>query len=120
MDCLTDEIRKQAPWQTMFADDIVKCTCDWGKLDEDLEMWKEVGISCAEKESEGNLKTLSNQLSEVLKGVQVPWECDKQRRRIRCGSKAEECSLDGIAEKCQGYCVTEEHHQDLKDRFTKW
>ena len=40
MDRLTEDIRKDAPWDMLFADDIVLCRQNHRELEEDLEMWR--------------------------------------------------------------------------------
>jgi len=40
MDTVTDNIRKEAPWSMMFADDVVLC-CKKSELEEDLERWRD-------------------------------------------------------------------------------
>ena len=40
MDKLTEDIRKNAPWDMLFADDIVLSGQNHRELDYDLEMWK--------------------------------------------------------------------------------
>ena len=40
MDKLTEDIRKEAPWDMMFADDIVLSRQNHRKLEEDLEIWR--------------------------------------------------------------------------------
>ena len=39
MDTLADNIRKEAPWSMMFADDVMLCCEEKTKLEEDLERW---------------------------------------------------------------------------------
>ena len=41
MDSLTENIRKQAPWQMMFAGDVVLCARDKDVLELELEQWRE-------------------------------------------------------------------------------
>ena len=41
MDSLTENIRKEAPWQMMFADDVVLCARDKDVLELELEQWRE-------------------------------------------------------------------------------
>ena len=41
MDSLTENIRKQAPWQMMFADDVVLCARDKDVLELELKQWRE-------------------------------------------------------------------------------
>ena len=41
MDSQTENCREEAPWQMMFADDVVLCEIDKKELDEDLERWRD-------------------------------------------------------------------------------
>ena len=41
MDSLTENIRKEAPWQVMFADDVVLCAREKDMLELELEQWGE-------------------------------------------------------------------------------
>ena len=40
IDRLTKDIRKDAPWDMLFADDIVLSRKKYRELEEDLEIWK--------------------------------------------------------------------------------
>ena len=40
MDKLTENIRKDAPWDMLFADDIVLSKQNCRELEDDLEMWR--------------------------------------------------------------------------------
>ena len=40
MDRLTDEVRKDSPWNMMFADDIVICEKSKKQAEETLEKWR--------------------------------------------------------------------------------
>ena len=40
IDRLTEDIRKDAPWDMLFADDIVLCRQNHKELEEDLEIWR--------------------------------------------------------------------------------
>ena len=40
MDRMTDEIREEAPWTIMFADDIVICSESKEQVEEKLERWR--------------------------------------------------------------------------------
>ena len=40
MDRMTDDIREEAPWSMMFADDIVICSESKGRVEEKLESWR--------------------------------------------------------------------------------
>ena len=41
MDRLTDEVRKEAPWSMLFADDIVLCSKTRNEAEKDLEGWRD-------------------------------------------------------------------------------
>ena len=41
MDSLTENIRKEAPWHMMFADDVVACAREKEVLELGLEQWSE-------------------------------------------------------------------------------
>ncbi|XP_063600013.1 uncharacterized protein LOC134776232 [Penaeus indicus] len=41
MDTFTDNIRKEAPWSMMFADDVVLCCKGKTELEENLERWRD-------------------------------------------------------------------------------
>ena len=40
MDRMTDDIREEAPWTIMFADDIVICSESKERVEEKLESWR--------------------------------------------------------------------------------
>ena len=40
MNRLAEDIRKDAPWDMLFADDIVLCRQNNRELEEDLEIWR--------------------------------------------------------------------------------
>ena len=40
IDRLTEDIRKDAPWDMLFADDIVLCRQNYRELEKDLEIWR--------------------------------------------------------------------------------
>ena len=40
MDCLTEKVRLEAPWNMMFVDDVVLCTETKEKVEELLESWR--------------------------------------------------------------------------------
>ena len=42
IDRLTEDIRKDAPWDMLFADGIVLCRQNHRELDKDLEIWRNV------------------------------------------------------------------------------
>ena len=40
MDCLTEDIRRESPWDVMFADDVVSCTETREEAGRVLEKWR--------------------------------------------------------------------------------
>ena len=40
MDCLMEKVRLEAPWNMMFADDVVLCMETKEKVEEQLESWR--------------------------------------------------------------------------------
>ena len=56
MDVLTKDARKEAPWDMMFADDVVLCREDKEELEVSLERWKKVfeerGLRVSRKKTE--------------------------------------------------------------------
>ena len=78
MDSLTENIRKEAPWQMMFADDVVLCTKEKYVQDLELEQWREAlekrGMKVSRAKTEcmclngtplGSVKMQSDQLPQV-------------------------------------------------------
>ena len=78
MDALTDDIRKETPWQMMFADDVVLCAREKESLRDDLEAWREAlekrGMKvsrakteymCLNGDAGGSVKLQNAQLPEV-------------------------------------------------------
>ena len=78
MDVLSEEVKEEAPWSMMFADDIVLCDVERTKVEEKLETWRKVmeerGLKVSRKkteymefneESEGSIKMQDYQLKKV-------------------------------------------------------
>ncbi|XP_047480633.1 uncharacterized protein LOC125033295 [Penaeus chinensis] len=78
MDSFTESIRKEAPWNMMFADDVVLCCEEKIELEEDLERWHDrlerrgMKVSRAKTEymclngvSRGNIRMQDQQLPVV-------------------------------------------------------
>ena len=78
MDSLTENIRKEAPWQMMFADDVVLCAREKDVLELELEQWREAlekrrmkvlraktEYMCLNGTSLGSVKMQSAQLPQV-------------------------------------------------------
>ncbi|XP_047496500.1 uncharacterized protein LOC125044097 [Penaeus chinensis] len=78
MDTLKESIRKEAPWNVMFADDVVLCCEEKIELEEDLERWRDrlekrgmkvsrakTEYMCLNKVSRGSIRMQDQQLPEV-------------------------------------------------------
>ena len=80
MDSLPENIRKEAPWQMMFADDVVLCAREKDVLELELEQWREalekIGMKVSRSKTEymclnfhsdtlGSVKKQSAQLPQV-------------------------------------------------------
>jgi hypothetical protein len=78
MDVLTEEIRKEAPWQMMFADDVFMCESDQSVLETELEKWREAlekrgmrvsrsktEYMCLHGRPQGSIKLQGQELKEV-------------------------------------------------------
>jgi len=105
MDSLTNECRTRAPWQMMFADDIVLCAREKRELEEDLEQWRDAlerrGMKvsrlkteymCLNGSSTGSVEMLQKQLPEKaeFKYLGSTLQSDggvgaEVNRRIQCG-----------------------------------
>ena len=106
MDRLTDEIRQEAPWTMLFADDIVICSVSREEVEEKLESWRKAlerrGLKVNRKKTEymcvnerqGN-GTVRMQGEEVAKvedfkylgsTVQSNGECGREvKKRVQAG-----------------------------------
>ena len=78
MDSLTENIRNEAPWQMMFADDVVPCAREKYVLALELEQWREAlekrGMKVSRAKTEymymngtplGSVKMQADQLPQV-------------------------------------------------------
>ncbi len=63
MDSLTDNTRKEAPWQMMFADDVVLCAREKDVLELELEQWRDAlekrGMKLSRAKTEYNIMCLN-------------------------------------------------------------
>ena len=105
MDSLTENIRKEAPWQMMFADDVVLCAREKDVLELELEQWREAlekrGMKVSRAKTEymclngtplGSVKMQSAQLKQVTEfkylGSTVQSDGDMTteiNKRTQCG-----------------------------------
>ena len=59
MNCMTRGVQREAPWDMLFADDVVVCTETKEEIEERLEVWREA--------MEGRRKRVSRHKAEYLK-----------------------------------------------------
>ncbi|ROT72113.1 hypothetical protein C7M84_009515 [Penaeus vannamei] len=105
MDSLTKDCRRKAPWNMMFADDVVLCAREKRELEEDLEQWRyalerrgmkisksKTEYMCLNGTSTGSVEMLQRQLPETMafKYLGSTLETDggvgaEVNRRIQCG-----------------------------------
>ena len=80
MDRMTDEIREEAPWTMMFADDIVICSESKEQVEEKLESWRyalerrgmkvnmrKTEYMCVNERQDNSIVTVKMQGEEVAK-----------------------------------------------------
>ena len=108
MDRMTDEIREEAPWTMMFADDIVICSESKEQVEEKLESWRyalerrgmkvnrrKTEYMCVNERQDNSSGTVKMQGEEVAKvedfkylgsTVQSNGECGREvKKRIQAG-----------------------------------
>ena len=108
MDRMTDEIREEAPWTMMFADDIVICSESKEQVEEKLESWRyaserrgmkvnrrKTEYVCVNERQDNRSGTLKMQGEEVAKvedfkyldsTVQSNGECGREvKKRLQAG-----------------------------------
>ena len=108
MDRMTDEIREEAPWTMMFADDIVICSESKEQVEEKLESWRyalerrgmkvnrrKTEYMCVNERQDNSSGTVKMQGGEVAKvedfkylgsTVQSNGECGREvKKRVQAG-----------------------------------
>ena len=108
MDRMTDEIREEAPWTMMFADDIVICSESKEQVEEKLESWRfalerrgmkvnrrKTEYMCVNERQDNSSGTVKMQGEEVAKvedfkylgsTVQSNGECGREvKKRVQAG-----------------------------------
>ena len=108
MDRMTDEIREEAPWTMMFADDIVICSESKEQVEEKLEIWRyalerrgmkvnrrKTEYMCVNERQDNGSGTVTMQGEEVAKvedfkylgsTVQSNGECGREvKKRVQAG-----------------------------------
>ena len=105
IDRLTEDIRKDAPWDMLFADDIVLCRQNHRELEEDLEIWRNAlerrGLKVSQSKTEylrvggvddGEELKLQEEKVKKAKNFKYLWStvsndgrCEEEVRRIQAG-----------------------------------
>ena len=105
MDKLTEDIRKDAPWDMLFADDLVLSRQNCRELEDDLEMWRNAlerrGLKVSRSKTEylkagdvddgEELKLQEEKLKRAKNfkylgsTVSTDGRCEEVRRRIQAG-----------------------------------
>ena len=78
IDRLTEDIRKDAPCDMLFADDIVLCRQNYRELEEDLEIWRNALERRGLKES--RTKTAYLRIGGVDDGEELKLQGEKVKR----------------------------------------
>ena len=91
MDRMTDEIREEAPWTMMFADDIVICSESKEQVEEKLESWR-YALERRGMNSSGTVKMQGEEVAKVEdfkylgSTVQSNGECGREvKKRVQAG-----------------------------------
>ena len=108
MDMITDELREEAPWTMMFADDMVTCSESKEQVEEKLESWryaserrgkkvnrKKTEYTCVSERQDNDSGTVKIQGEEVAKEEDVKYlgstvqsngECGREvKKRVQAG-----------------------------------
>ena len=97
IDRLTEDIRKDAPWDMLFADDIVLCGQNHRELEEDLEIWKNALERRGLKVSQS--KTEYSRVGGVDDGDELKLQGEKAKRAKNFKYLGSTVSNDGRCEK---------------------
>ena len=106
MDRLTDDIRQEAPWTMMFADDILMCSESREQVEASLERWRyalerrgmkisrsKTEYMCVNEKEDGGIVQLQgtevakvNEFKYLGSTVQSDGKCDREvKRRVQAG-----------------------------------
>ncbi|KAK3573129.1 hypothetical protein QTP86_014133, partial [Hemibagrus guttatus] len=113
MDQLSEEVRQESPWTTMFADDIVICSESREQVEENLERWRfalerrgmkvsrsKTEYTCAnEREGSGTVRLQGEEMKKVQEfkylgsTVQSNGECGKEvKKRVQAAAALTTCN----------------------------
>ena len=96
MDKLTEDIRKDAPWDMLFADDIVLFTQNHRELEDDLEMWRNALERRGLKVSRSKTEYLN--AGDVDEGEELKLQGEKLKRATNFKYLGSKVSSDGRCE----------------------
>ena len=97
MDKLTEDIRKDAPWDMLFADDIVLSRQTCSELEDDLEMWRNAQDRRGLKVSPSKTKFLKD--GDVDDGEELKLQGEKLKRAKNFKYLGSTVSSNGRCEK---------------------
>ena len=109
MDVLTKDVRKEAPWDMMFADDVVLCREDEEELEVSLERWRKVfeekGLRVSRKKTEYLQAGGTEQGTVYIQGETV--------------KKVDQCKYLGVVVSADGSCE-EEVRRRMQAGWQSW
>ena len=132
IDRLTEDIRKNAPWDMLFADDIVLSRQNHRELEEDLEIWRNALERSGLKVSRNKTKYLK--VGGVDDGKELKLQGEKVKRAKNFKYLGSAVSSDRRCEeevrrniqagwmswrKCLEFCATGSYQQRLRAKCTK-
>ena len=97
MDKLTEDIRKDASWDMLFADDIVLSRQTCRELEDDLEMWRNALERRGLKVSRSKAEYLKD--GDVDGGEELKLQGEKQKRANNFKYLGSKVSSDGRCKK---------------------
>jgi len=124
MDVPTEAVRKSAPWQMLFADDVVLSAEERKELEEELEKWRDAfgkkGMKvsrartenmCLHGTSRGGVRMESHQLPEVTEFKYLGSTLQSNRG---ADAQINKRTVSGVL------CDKREYHRESKERYTRW
>ena len=130
MDSLTGNIMKKAPWQMLFADDVVLCAREKYVLEMELEQWREAlekrgmkvsraktGYMCLHGTPLGSVKMQSAQLPQIIEFKYLgstPYCHGEMSTEVNKGTQ-----YGTTGGRCQASYAIREYHHMLTERSTR-
>ena len=91
MDSLPENIRKEATWQMMFADDVVLCAREKDVLESELEQWREAlekrGMKVSRAKTEYMCLPQVTEFKYLASTLQIDGDMNTEvNKKTQCGS----------------------------------